>query len=155
MRETARRVVRDPGVADDVVQDVFLSLWRRPEAFNPARGELRPFLRLMARSRALDHLRRAEAGHRVRERLGSEYAHEADGERLAETPAAVLERKSARAAVRAAVSELPHEQREAIVLRFWGGFSTEQIARHSGAPLGTVKSRVRLGLHRLEHCAAA
>ena len=153
MRDTAVRVLRDPGQAEDVVQEVFLELWRRPGVYDPARGDLQGFLRLMARSRAVDHLRRAQAADRARDRLMATYAPGDPGE--AAEPSDVSERRRSREVVRSAVRALPDEQREAIVLHFWGGLTGEQIARRGNMPLGTVKSRLRLGLRKLEHPCAA
>src|SRR5262245_54097935 len=101
-------VLGDAAKAQDVVQDVFLRLWRRPEAFDPARGALGPYLRLMGRSRALDLWREAQVRTRAAERL------ELLTERRVEEPA--WERRHDGALVRAALRELPAPQREALVL---------------------------------------
>jgi RNA polymerase sigma-70 factor (ECF subfamily) len=138
----AMGVLHDHARAQDVVQDVFLRLWRRPHSFDPGRGGLGQYLRLMARSRALDLHREAQAGRRIGERL----------ERLAERAppapsngAAALERHDVRTAIR----RLPDGQREAVVLTYWAGLTAAEIARHADVPLGTAKSRVRLGLIKL------
>jgi len=140
--------------AEDVTQDVFVRLWRRPESFDSRRGGLGPYLRLMARSRALDLWRSQQAGGRARERLellGAPEDDSADGR-----PAAMAELGEERAAVRAALGRLPLEQREALVLSYWGGLDAKQVAARSGVPFGTAKSRMRLGLEKLRReCAAA
>jgi RNA polymerase sigma-70 factor, ECF subfamily len=140
MYAAAFRVLGDPALAQDAVQDVFLRVWRRPEAFDPARGDLGAYLRLMARSRALDLWREGQVRGRAADRLkvfnGVEEAHE---EVFADD----------RDAVRAAVGRLPDPQREAVVLAYWGGLTAGQIARRVQIPLGTAKSRLRLGLARL------
>jgi RNA polymerase sigma-70 factor, ECF subfamily len=149
----ALRVLGDPTRAEDVVQDVFLRLWRRPEAFDPARGELGSFLRLMARSRALDLWRENDAASRARDRLelaavASEPLRRDDG------PVASLEREEDRTVIRAAVAELPEAQREAVALAYWGGLTAQEISRRVSVPLGTAKSRLRLGLGKLRtECA--
>jgi RNA polymerase sigma-70 factor, ECF subfamily len=138
----AMAVLHDHARAQDVVQDVFLRLWRRPHAFDPGRGGLGAYLRLMARSRALDVHREAQAGRRVGERL------KLLAERTAPAPLgapAALERD----AVRTAIRRLPDGQREAVVLTYWAGLTAAEIARHADVPLGTAKSRVRLGLIKL------
>jgi RNA polymerase sigma-70 factor (ECF subfamily) len=147
----ALRVTQDAAQAQDVVQDVFLRLWRDPQRFDARRGELGPYLRLMARSRALDLWREGQAAGRARDRLtvveGARAQARADLDPT--RPAPALERQESCAAVRAALGELPATQREALVLAYWGGLTAEEIARRTGAPLGTAKSRLRLGLTKL------
>jgi RNA polymerase sigma-70 factor, ECF subfamily len=139
---SAMAVLHDHARAQDVVQDVFLRLWRRPDAFDPRRGGLETYLRLMARSRALDVRREAQATSRVGERLGRLTERTAP---VAPGAAAAVERRE----VRTAIGRLPHGQREAVVLAYWGGLTAAEIARHADVPLGTAKSRVRLGLIKL------
>ena len=143
----ALRVLGDPSRAEDVVQDVFMRLWRRPEIFDPARGELGSYLRLMARSRALDLWREGQAAGRASDRLKVVVAHEEA--RVEDRPAHMAEREDDRAAVRDALRRLPRSQREAVVLAYFGGLTADEIARRSNVPLGTAKSRIRLGLTKL------
>ena len=147
----AYRVLGSAAHAQDVVQDVFLRVWRRPETFDRRRGELGPYLRLMARSRALDLWREGQAAGRASDRLKLVVA-EGEG-RLDERPAAAAEREAERSLVRDALRRLPAAQREALVLAYWGGLTADQIAQRSQVPLGTAKSRLRLGLAKLrEEC---
>ena len=140
----AFRVLGDVQLAQDVVQDVFLRFWRRPDAYDPRRGELGAYLRLMARSRALDLWREGQVRGRAADRLRVVHVvAEADD------PRALAERKSESSAVRTALDKLPDGQREALVLAYWCGLTADQIARYAGIPLGTAKSRIRLGLARL------
>jgi RNA polymerase sigma-70 factor (ECF subfamily) len=148
VRAAAAAVLRDPVGADDVVQDVFLRLWRQPHAWDPARGALGPFLRLMARSRALDLWREAEVRQRVLRRAVEMERPEPRPEGDDGPDAAAL-RAAERAELVATLRTLPHEQRRAIALAYWGGLTAEEIAVRSDVPLGTAKSRVRLGLRRL------
>jgi RNA polymerase sigma-70 factor (ECF subfamily) len=134
-------VLNDHARAQDVVQDVFLRLWRRPDAFDGRRGALGPYLRLMARSRALDLWRETEARRRVSDRLSFTVDRAGAGSDARLAP----ERHDLRAALRT----LPDGQREAVVLTYWGGLTAEEVARHADVPLGTAKSRVRLGVRRL------
>jgi RNA polymerase sigma-70 factor, ECF subfamily len=143
----AYRIVRDAAMAQDVTQDVFLRLWRRPRTFDENRGELGSYLRLMARSRALDLWREGQAAGRAGDRL--RVITQTEEPRIEDLPPAMLEREHDRSAVRDALGELPPVQREAIVLAYWGGLTAAQIAERSGVPLGTAKSRIRLGLARL------
>jgi RNA polymerase sigma-70 factor (ECF subfamily) len=143
----ALRVLGNPATAQDVAQDVFLRLWRRPSAFDPRRGDLGAYLRLMARSRALDLWRTAQAGGRATDRL--KIASGRDEARPETEPVARFELSEHAREVRAALGTLPAPQREAVVLAYWGGLTADEIAARSGVPLGTAKSRVRLGLQRM------
>jgi RNA polymerase sigma-70 factor (ECF subfamily) len=140
-------VLGDATLAQDVVQDVFLRLWRRPESFNPERGDLGTYLRLMGRSRALDLWREGQVRGRAAERL--KLTGGPPEPRVEEQPAPVFERDEDGAAVREALGQLPETQREALVLAYWGGLTADQIAQRVHVPLGTAKSRIRLGLARL------
>ena len=143
----ALRILGNPAQAQDVVQDVFLRVWRRPSAFDERRGELGSYLRLMARSRALDLWRETQAAGRASDRL--KLAVAMGEERVDERPASAVERDDSRSAVRDALRRLPTAQREALVLAYWGGMTADQIARQADVPLGTAKSRIRLGLAKL------
>lgn len=149
----AAAVLRDPVRADDVVQDVYLRLWRRPGAWDPARGPLGPYLRLMARSRALDLWREAEVRERALRRAGEALPPEPRAE-PADGPDAAVLRAAQRAELAEALRALPEEQRHAVALAYWGGLTAEEIAVRSGVPLGTAKSRVRLALRRLRAARA-
>jgi RNA polymerase sigma-70 factor (ECF subfamily) len=143
----AYRVLGSAAQAQDVVQDVFLKLWREPGKFDARRGELGSYLRLMARSRALDTWRERDAAGRASDRLKLDVA--LDEGRADERPAVAAEREGEWRTLRDALRGLPPVQREAVVLAYWGGLTADQIARRSNVPLGTVKSRIRLGLARL------
>jgi RNA polymerase sigma-70 factor, ECF subfamily len=153
----AYRVLGDHAQANDVVQDVFLRLWRRPQAFDAARGDIGTYLRLMGRSRAVDLWREGQARGRATDRF-KVYVGEQDPH-VDDRPDLAIERKGDRSAVRDALRELPAAQREALVLAYWGGMTAEQVAAHEHIPLGTAKSRIRLGLAKLrgemEHAAVA
>src|SRR4051794_27443712 len=138
-------VLGDAALAQDVVQDVFLRVWRRPGAFDPQRGDLGAYLRLMARSRALDLWREGQVRGRAADRLKLVTDEQADDEH----PAVLAERAGDRSELVAALRQLPAAQREALVLAYWGGLTADQIARRVDVPLGTAKSRIRLGLTRL------
>jgi RNA polymerase sigma-70 factor, ECF subfamily len=142
VHKAAMGVLNDHARAQDVVQDVFLRLWRRPDAFDERRGALGPYLRVMARSRALDVWRESQAARRMSDRL------KVVAERL-EEPAPDSGLGAERHDLRVALRRLPEGQREAVVLTYWGGLTAEEIARHADVPLGTAKSRVRLGVMRL------
>jgi RNA polymerase sigma-70 factor (ECF subfamily) len=152
VRRAAAEVLHDRAQAEDVAHEVFIALWRHPERYDAGRGALGAYLRVMARSRALDSARSASAANRARARL--ELATAPDDRVESAAGADALEH----APIRTAVRSLPRPQREAVALAFWGGYTSVEISRRCKVPLGTVKSRVRLALRRLredERVAAA
>jgi RNA polymerase sigma-70 factor (ECF subfamily) len=150
---SALRVLKDAGRAEDVAQEVFERLWRDPRRFDPSRGELGPYLQLVARSRALDAWRSESAHTRAAERLGVISAADEPAEE--EQPVAHAERGSDRDLLIRAMRLLPPAQREAILLAYWGGMSSSEIASRTGVPHGTAKSRLRLAHNRLREALAA
>jgi RNA polymerase sigma-70 factor (ECF subfamily) len=143
----AYRILGNAAQAQDVCQDVFLKVWRNPGKFDAKRGELGSYLRLMARSRALDLWRESQALGRASDRLKVVVAQ--DEPRVDDRPTAAVEREDDRRAIQTALRSLPTAQREAVVLAYWGGLTADQIAKRSNVPLGTAKSRIRLGLAKL------
>jgi RNA polymerase sigma-70 factor (ECF subfamily) len=142
---TALQILGDDAAAQDVVQDVLVDLWCRPHRFDESLGTLRTFLTLCARHRALDVLRSDLR------RVGRVQRHV----RLLPTPRPASPSEEAAdadaaAAVRAAVRHLPPDQRRAVELAYFGGLSYRDVALRMGIPEGTVKSRVRLALGKLE-----
>ena len=142
------RVVGDAQLAEDVAQEVFLRLWRRPDLFDAKRGRFVTWLLSIARNRAIDE--RRSRGRRFRHETPPGVASE---ELLANVPAddpgdsAVL--SDDRVVVQRALSSLPPEQRLAIELAYFGGYTQQEIAVGLHQPLGTVKTRIRLGLQKL------
>src|SRR3954466_12133229 len=146
----AMRILGNAAQAQDVVQDVFLRVWRRPATFDANRGELGSYLRLMARSRALDLWREGQAAGRAWDRL--KVVGGGSGPRVEEQPASAIERDDARESVRDALRRLPEPQREALVLAYWGGLTADEIAaRGGGPPRGPLRPpRGRAARHRQE-----
>ena len=141
----AQRVLRDQAAAEDVAQDVFIALWRNPKAYDAKRGSLRSYVSLMARSRALDRWRTRQAREAAVDRSAAEQrVSHTDVESAAEP---VLRRDRSRRILHA-LDSLPGEQREAVLLAFGRGLTAQEIASAIGVPLGTAKSRVRLGLQK-------
>jgi len=138
----ALRVIGDDRAAEDVTQDVFVSVWEKPAAFEPSRGSLRTWLATLAHRRAVDYVRREEARRRRTERDANRPATTPDVEEMA-LALVTAER------VRTALDTLPDEQRQAIHLAYFGGKTYRQVAETLGIPEGTAKSRLRLGLRRV------
>jgi RNA polymerase sigma-70 factor, ECF subfamily len=149
---TALRVLGRPAEAEDVTQEVFVRYWRSPERFDPSRGEVGSYLRMMARSRALDLLRHEQADGRAQERLKA--VSPRDEVPVHESPSSVAEHQEQRSMLREALRKLPVEQREALVLAYWGGMSAREVAAAAKVPFGTARSRMRLGLEKLRADAA-
>jgi RNA polymerase sigma-70 factor (ECF subfamily) len=149
---TALRVLGRPAEAEDVTQEVFVRFWRSPERFDASRGEVGAYLRMMARSRSLDLLRHEQADGRAQERLRA--VSPRDELPLHESPSSVAEHNEQRGVLREALRRLPSEQREALVLAYWGGLSAREVAAAARVPFGTARSRMRLGLEKLRADAA-
>lgn len=144
----ALRVLHDQTLAEDVTQEVFLRLWRQPASFDPERGRFISWISSVARNRALDELRKV-----TRRRGAEEQSEEAildlPGEGRGEDPQEAAELSEERARVRAAMAELPAAQRQVIELAYFSGLTQVEIADRTGDPLGTIKTRVRLGMRKL------
>jgi len=142
----ARRVLGDSGEAEEVLQEVFLFVWRSAASFDPARGSALTWLLIVTRSRAIDRLRTRRGGSRPEVR---------SLEDLAEPPAseddveANTTGRQWETLCRSAVRELPEDQRRALELAYFDGLTHQEIAERTATPLGTVKTRVRLGLMKL------
>ena len=149
----ARRVLGDRAQAEDVTHDVFMRLWLRPGAYDPQRAEIGSYLRVLARSRALD----AQRSRAAAVRAGERFRDTLDRVPPPADVSATSEAREARTALGRALRTLPDPQREAVVLSFWGDLPDHQVASRSGVPVGTAKSRIRLGLRRLraEYAEAA
>jgi RNA polymerase sigma factor (sigma-70 family) len=143
----ALRVVRQSNLAEEIVQEAFMALWKNPDGYDQQRGSVKSWLMGTVHHRAVDLVRREEAHRRRAERSIPEAMEtEPDpAEQVVEEVGAPEERE----AVRAALGELPAEQRQVIELMYFGGRSQSQIATELGLPLGTVKSRTLLGMRRL------
>jgi RNA polymerase sigma-70 factor, ECF subfamily len=141
----ARRVLRDDHLAEEVCQTVFTDLWSHPERFDPSRGSLRSWLLTQAHRRSVD-LVRSEEARRRRDARDAREAPPAWVESEVEDMVAGL---AVADEVRQALDNLPPDERDPIVLAYFGGQSYRQAAAQLGQPEGTVKSRIRAGLKRL------
>ena len=149
-RSAAVRVLGDHAAAEDVVQDVFMDLWERPEAYDSRRGPLSSYVAMVARARAIDRWRSSRAQGRATERV----AREAERYEAQESAAEGAIRKERARQVMRALQRIPRAQREALLLT-GSGLGHQEIALATGAPLGTVKGRVRLGLKKTRALLAA
>lgn len=131
----ALRILRDVSEAEDVVQEVFLRVWRQADRYDPQRGTPEAWLCTMARTRALDRLRRRAARRE---------------DALEAAPmATLLPRNEEALAVRKALDALSTDQRRAVELAYYGGLTQSEIAQALGEPLGTIKTRIRTAMLRL------
>lgn len=141
--QLARRLCRDEELAEDVVQDVFVRLWRYPERFDPRRGSVRAFLLMECRGRAIDAVR-GEVARRERDQRQGTLASSAT--RGIEDHVVKHERCES---VRQALLRLPAELRTPLVLAFYEGFTYNDVARILRVPEGTAKARLRRAMRRL------
>jgi RNA polymerase sigma-70 factor (ECF subfamily) len=144
----AFRVVGDRQLAQEVIQDTFLRCWDQAERYDPARGQVPAWLIGVTRNRAIDVLRSRSHRARLRERDTLPGAGDPGEPGQPDDGEAVLVRRAVRAALDA-LDALPHAQRRAIELAYYGGLTQTDIADLTHEPLGTVKGRIRLGLDRL------
>lgn len=132
----ALRVLHDTGQAEDVMQEIFLQLWRKPAAFIQGRGSLGAWLVVVTRNRAIDLLRRRKQTDSVDDVVLASPINVADD----------AERNAMMEKVRAVLVNLPQEQRKSLELAYFEGLSHTEIATRTGDPLGTVKTRIRQAL---------
>ncbi|HKP90693.1 MAG TPA: sigma-70 family RNA polymerase sigma factor [Thermoleophilaceae bacterium] len=145
-RAAAARILRDEAAAEDVVQDVFMQLWLRPSAYDPGRGSLGAYVSMLARSRAVDRWRTRSARDAALQRSADEVR--VRGDVTAEDTLEPVIRRDRRRRLASAIGELPTEQRSAMLLAYGRGMTAREIADATKIPLGTAKSRLRLGLQK-------
>ena len=132
----ALRVLGDTGAAEDILQDIFIQLWRNPAQFNSERGGIGPWLAVIARNRAIDGLRKRHPEDDIA------------GVVVSVTPdmAGDASKNQAMEKVRGALTSMPAVQRSALEMAYFEGLSHTEIAARTGEPLGTIKTRIRSGL---------
>jgi RNA polymerase sigma factor (sigma-70 family) len=144
----ARRILADDTLAEDVLQDVFVTVWRDPAAFDRARGSVASWLLAMVHHKAVDAVRREESHRRRQARAQDELVLSAP------TAARDVEDEAFSRVeyeqVRVALRVLPSLQREALALAYYGGYTQREVAALTGAPLGTVKTRMLAGMRKLK-----
>lgn len=140
-----RTILADAGVAEEVAQDVFLELWKRPERYDESRGSLRSYLVAMARNKAIDRIRTHYARQRVTEAVLKESQTSATHVDSSE------ETVEQRDLIFGAIRKLPAAQREALVLAYYGGRTYREVALELEVAEGTIKTRLRQALISLRH----
>ena len=148
VHSVAKRFLADKADADEVTLDVFTQAWRSASAFNASRGTVTSWLVTMARSRSIDKLR--SIATRLQKRESIEDGFELVEQRATPEQSSFLNEQ--RRNVQSALAMLPEEQRKAISLAYFEDLSHQQISSRLGLPLGTVKTRIRLGMIRLRDC---
>lgn len=141
----ALRILNDPADAEEVVLDVYQQVWRVAKSFDESRGSVYGWLTVLTRSRAIDRLRCA-GSRRMRERPIAEDCQVRCKQPVPEEQTLLREE---RARVRGALAALSPEQREAIELAFFRGLTHVEVAEAMGVPLGTIKTRIRIGMRRM------
>lgn len=139
----ARRVLRDPAISEEVVQDVFLKFWNDPTKFDAARGSLRSYLLALVHNRSVD-LIRSESARRIREERDARL----DLQESPDIEEEVWQMAQAQR-VRLALGGLPDTERTVVELAYYGGLTYREVAARLGLPEGTVKSRIRAGMKKL------
>jgi RNA polymerase sigma-70 factor, ECF subfamily len=148
LKSVIGNVVHEEGDADDVLQDILLQIWHEADHYSPKAGKLLAWVVTLARRRAIDRLRRRQAYCRAKERYQEHLneqpvateSHSSDGD---------ISRSDLRSFLHRRLNVLPRHQREALELAFFAGMSHREIAAVTRAPLGTVKTRLELGLQKL------
>jgi RNA polymerase sigma-70 factor (ECF subfamily) len=147
----AFRVVGQESLAQDVVHDAFLAMWKAPEAFDPSRGSFRTFFLSLVHHRAVDTVRREE---RLRRRTVRVNPGRAEDEDVAEDIVEEAWLQNRRVMVVVALKTLPPEQREVLEMAYFGGYTQARIAKELGVPLGTVKTRTLAAMRKLQRALA-
>src|SRR6202789_3621340 len=140
----ALRVLQDTGAAEDVLQNIFMQLWHNPGAFDSSRGNMAPWLAVIARHRAIDSLRRRRPETDIEDVVVS----------VEPDLASDTDRSRAMDKVRGALQTMPPPQRSALEMAYFEGLTHVEIAEKTGEPLGTVKTRIRAGLISLRKVLA-
>jgi RNA polymerase sigma-70 factor, ECF subfamily len=144
------RILNDRAEAEDVLQEVFLQVWRRAADFDEKRGRPFTWLVTVARSRGIDRLRTLAS----RERVAQAGAQEAAEEEFSDAATDAV-RSEERSVVNSALAQLPEEQKHPLMLAYFDGLTQSEIAKHLDAPLGTVKTRMRSGMIKLRELLSA
>ncbi len=146
LKSAIMRTVNDDAAAEDVLQECFCELWRQADHYSPAKGRPLAWLMTLGKRRAIDHLRRSMAYCRAKDRMGNAIQHT---ESFTHDSAADCEQADIGRVLGEHLSLLPEAQQQVIVLAFLQGMSQREVAEATHSPLGTVKTRMELGLKKL------
>ena len=154
LRTVIARIVHSDADVDDALQDVFLEVWNRAHLYDPTKGKALGWIITMARRRAIDRVRRRQAYDRAEERmrLTAERDPSQSTECNVETDANIAD---CAAMLRQALESLPAAQRDAVELAYYHGLSQREIAAQTGVPLGTIKTRLELGVRKIRAAVLA
>ncbi len=149
IRSVIGNVVHEEGEADDVLQEILIQIWRDADRYSPKAGKLLGWVVTLARRRAIDRLRRKQAYCRAKERYETQLDRQPQMLPQSRGLDDEIERSDLRRFLHRRLNDLPRYQRQAIELSFFTGMSHREIAAVTRAPLGTVKTRLELGLQKL------
>jgi RNA polymerase sigma-70 factor, ECF subfamily len=154
LRTVISRIVGNDYDVDDVLQECLLDVWRHAGNYSRAKGEALAWIVTLARRRAIDRVRRIGTYHRCKERFRDEVEIEQEGAAHAGADEEVASIDRA-AVIRNLIAKLPEAQQEAVHLAFYKGLTQREIAKFTGKPLGTIKTRLELGLRKLRNAMVA
>jgi RNA polymerase sigma-70 factor (ECF subfamily) len=147
VKSLGMKVVHNEAEAEDLLQEIFVEIWNRASGYDPAKGKPLGWIVTLARRRAIDRLRKCQSHCRAEDRLREEVESQPDA--WTTDPEEDFEMADIRATLRELLKALPDAQQQAIELAFYQGMSQREIAAHTGIPLGTIKTRLELGLKKL------
>ena len=140
----AYRILGEPGAAEDVVQDAFMTVWRQPASYGAERGTVRAWLLAVVHHRAIDLVRRRSHREDRQQNLDDALPLPASADTMEQARQNIEGEQ-----VRQALEKLPPDQQRSVLLAYFGGYTHDEIARQLGVPLGTVKGRLRIGLQKM------
>jgi len=147
VKSLGMKVVHNEAEAEDLLQEIFMEIWNRAAGYDPAKGKPLGWIVTLARRRAIDRLRKCQSHCRAEDRLRDEVEQHPDS--WSTDPDEDFAMADIRATLLKLIKTLPEAQQQAINLAFYQGMSQREIAAHTGIPLGTIKTRLELGLKKL------
>ncbi len=147
VKSLGMKVVHNEAEAEDLLQEIFMEIWNRAAGYDPAKGKPLGWIVTLARRRAIDRLRKCQSHCRAEDRLRDEVESQPDA--WTTDPEEDFVMADIREMLRGLLKTLPEAQQRAIDLAFYKGMSQREIAAHTGIPLGTIKTRLELGLKKL------
>jgi len=148
LKSLIMRVIHNDAESDDLLQEIFVELWKQSGTFSPEKGKPLGWIVTLTRRRAIDRLRKRQAYARVEEKFKDQPEQQPEAW-VHNTMEEDLELNDARRMLRKVMDELPEAQRQAIELAYFKGMSQREVAAHTGIPLGTIKTRLELGLKKI------